>query len=196
MAPHSNRSLKTKEVKIPHLTVANRKKMETWGLGGLFSVDWNETYEELVEELVGQQKMLNAILAPVRPEHFQHNLLAFYHYAWVAINNPSAPTPDWDDAIEKTVSRQIKALGVCNEATCLGPYLAHLYNHFYEMDVEEEKESKKRKTVIQTVFDSDTEMEDEKETKEEVPRTTCEGEASRSKPLAQKITVDYEDWKI
>ncbi|KAL2651803.1 hypothetical protein R1flu_019931 [Riccia fluitans] len=49
-------------------------------------------------------QMLNAILAPVRPEYFQHNLLTFYHYAWVAINDPSAPTPDWDDAIEKTMS--------------------------------------------------------------------------------------------
>ncbi|KAL2612773.1 hypothetical protein R1flu_024465 [Riccia fluitans] len=111
MAPHS-RNLKTKEVKIPHLTVANRKKMETWGLGGLFAVDWSGTYEKLVEELADRE-MLNAILAPIRPEHFQHNLLAFYHHAWAAITNPAAPTPDWGDAVEKTVSRQIKALGIC-----------------------------------------------------------------------------------
>ncbi|KAL2651274.1 hypothetical protein R1flu_019402 [Riccia fluitans] len=52
MAPCSNRGLKTKEVKIPHLTVANRKEMETWDLGGLFAVDWSGTYEKLVEELV------------------------------------------------------------------------------------------------------------------------------------------------
>ncbi|KAL2632059.1 hypothetical protein R1flu_016745 [Riccia fluitans] len=51
MAPCNSRNLKTKEVKIPHLMVANRKKMETWGLGGLFAVDWNGTYENLVEEL-------------------------------------------------------------------------------------------------------------------------------------------------
>ncbi|KAL2624358.1 hypothetical protein R1flu_008603 [Riccia fluitans] len=167
MAPCSSKNLKKKEVKILHLTIANRRKMENWGLGGLFSVDWNGTYEELVEELAGQQKatvpkyeyhrkpeewtsevwrevynlpkanlggytmkgkvqftelqllrvvkgdrrqsksgvfleqvegscdfvlffqMLNTILAPVRPEHFQHNLLAFYHYVWVAINDPS-----------------------------------------------------------------------------------------------------------
>ncbi|KAL2614228.1 hypothetical protein R1flu_025920 [Riccia fluitans] len=169
MAPRSNRILKTKEVKIPHLTVANRKKMETWGLGGLFAVDWSGTYEKLVEELADRKvaapkyeyrgkpeewtsdiwrevynlpkvssrsymmkgkvqftelqllrvvkgdcwqsksgvfleqvegnfdfvlfcQMLNAILAPVRPEHFQHNLLAFYHHPWVAITNPVAPT--------------------------------------------------------------------------------------------------------
>ncbi|KAL2609301.1 hypothetical protein R1flu_027874 [Riccia fluitans] len=117
--------------------------------------------------------MLNAILASVGPEHFQHNLLAFYHYAWMAITNPIAPTPDWGDVVEKTMYRQIKALGVCNEATCIGTYLAHLYNHFHEMDVEEKEDSKKRKALIQTV--SDTKMEDEKEPKEEVPRTVCEG---------------------
>ncbi|KAL2632725.1 hypothetical protein R1flu_004204 [Riccia fluitans] len=42
------------------------------------------------------------------------------------------------------MSRQIKGLGVCNEATCLGPYLAHLYNHFHEMDAKEKEASKKR----------------------------------------------------
>ncbi|KAL2636145.1 hypothetical protein R1flu_007624 [Riccia fluitans] len=56
MAPSRSKSLKTKEVKIPHLTVANKKKMETWDLGGLFAVDWSRTYEDLVEELAGQQK--------------------------------------------------------------------------------------------------------------------------------------------
>ncbi|KAL2631428.1 hypothetical protein R1flu_016114 [Riccia fluitans] len=75
---------------------------------------------------------------------------------------------------------QIKALGVCNEATCIGPYLVHLYNHFHEMDAKEKEDSKKCKALIQTIFDSDTEtdMEDEKEPKEEVPRACCEGEAS------------------
>ncbi|KAL2624175.1 hypothetical protein R1flu_008420 [Riccia fluitans] len=121
--------------------------------------------------------MLNAILAPVRSEHFQHNMLAFYHYTWVAINDPSALIPDWGDSVEKIMSKKIKALGVCNEATCLGLNLAHLYSHFHEMDVEEE-ESKKRKVVIQTISNSDIETEDEKEIKEEVPCTTCEGEAN------------------
>ncbi|KAL2645372.1 hypothetical protein R1flu_012959 [Riccia fluitans] len=207
MAPRSSRNLKTKEVKIPHLMIANKKKMETWSLGGLFAVDWNGTYEKLVEELADQKvegssdfvlfcQMLNAILAPVRPEYFQHNLLSFYHYAWEAITNPTAPTPDWGDAIEKTVSRQIKALGVCNEATYIGPYLAHLYSHFHEMDVEEKDDSKKRKALIQTVSDSKTETEDEKEPTEEIPRTFCEGKASGSKPLAQKRTIDYNEWGI
>ncbi|KAL2614149.1 hypothetical protein R1flu_025841 [Riccia fluitans] len=222
MAPQSSKGqkVKTKEVKV-----ANKKKMETWGLGGLFATDWNRTYEGLVEELAShfdqkvavpkyeyrgkpgtwtlevwrevyslpkaspegyvmkgkaqftelqllrvvkgdrrQSKsgvfleqvegdsdfvlfcqMLNAILARVRPEHFQHNLLAFYHYAWVAINDLAAPTPDWGDVIEKTMSKQIKALGVCNEPTCLGLYLAHLYSHFHEMDNEEKEDSKKQK---------------------------------------------------
>ncbi|KAL2643042.1 hypothetical protein R1flu_010629 [Riccia fluitans] len=227
MAPRSSRSLKTKEVKIPHLTVANRKKMETWGLGGLFAIDWSGTYEKLVEELADRKvavpkceyrgksksgvfleqvegssdfelfcQMLNAILAPVRPEHFQHNLLALYHYAWEAITNPAAPTPDWGDVVEKTLSRQIKTLGVCNEATCIGSYLAHLYSHFHEMDAKEKEGSKKRKALIQTIFNSDTKTktEDEKEPKEEGPRALCEGEANGSKPLAQKI--DYDEWGI
>ncbi|KAL2612160.1 hypothetical protein R1flu_023852 [Riccia fluitans] len=263
MAPRSSKNLKTKEVKIPPNTVANRRKMESWGLGCLFAVDWSETYDNLLEELITKQKeagpkfeycgkpeewtsevwrevynlpkaslggyimkgkvqftelqllrvvkgdrrlsksgvfleqvkgnsdfillcqMLNAVFAPVRPEHFQHNLLAFYHHAWAAITNPAAPTLDWEDAVEKTVSRQIKGLGVCNEATCLGPYLEHLYSHFHEMDAKEKEASKKRKASIQTISDSDTktELEDEKEPEEEVPRVFCEGEASGSKPL-------------
>ncbi|KAL2620034.1 hypothetical protein R1flu_000239 [Riccia fluitans] len=269
MAPRSSRNLKTKEVKVPHFTVANRKKMESWGLE---LVDWSGTYDNLLEELATKQKtagpkfeyrgkpeewtsevwrevynlpkaslggyimkgkvqftelqllrvvkgerrlsksgvflelvegnsdfvlfcqMLNAIFAPVKPEHFQHNLLAFYHHAWVAITNPTAPTPDWDDVVEKTISRQIKGLGVCNEATCLGPYLAHLYSHFHEMDAKEKEASKKRKASIETISDSDTEtkLEDEKEQEEEVPRVFCEGEASGSKPLDQKL--DFAEW--
>ncbi|KAL2642521.1 hypothetical protein R1flu_010108 [Riccia fluitans] len=137
--------------------------------------------------------MLNAFFAPVRPKHFQHNLLAFYHHAWAAITNPTTPTPDWGDVVEKTVSRQIKGLGVCNEATCLGPYLPHLYSHFQEMDVKEKEASKKRKASIQTISDSDTKTkpEDAKEL-EEIPCLFSEGKASRSKPLDQKI--DFAEW--
>ncbi|KAL2645365.1 hypothetical protein R1flu_012952 [Riccia fluitans] len=94
------------------------------------------------------------------------------------------------------MSRQIKALGVCNEATCLGLYLVHLYSHFHEMDDEEKEDSKKRKALIQTVSDFDIKMEDEKEPKEEVPRTIYGGEASGSKPLDKKLMVDYDDWGI
>ncbi|KAL2623034.1 hypothetical protein R1flu_003239 [Riccia fluitans] len=114
----------------------------------------------------------------------------------MAINYPSTPTPDWGDAKEKTMSRQIKSLGVCNKATCLGPYLAHLYSHFHEMDAEEKEDSKKRKTLIQTISDSDTETEDEREPKEEVPRIVYGGEANGSKLLDKKKTVDYQDWRI
>ncbi|KAL2633077.1 hypothetical protein R1flu_004556 [Riccia fluitans] len=142
--------------------------------------------------------MLNPIFAPIRPEHFQHNLLAFYHYAWVAITNPTTPTSDWGDVVEKTVSRQIKALGVCNKATCIGPYLPHLYSHFHEMDAEEKEDSKKRMALIQTISNSDieTKTEDEKESKEEIPRAFCEGKANGSKPLDQKIMIDYDEWGI
>ncbi|KAL2610307.1 hypothetical protein R1flu_028880 [Riccia fluitans] len=273
MAPQSSKNLKTKEVKIPHLTVSNRRNMESWGLGGLFAVDWSGTYDNLVEELVTKKKaagpkfeyrgkpeewisevwrevynlpkaspggyvmkgkiqftelqllkvvkgerrqsksgvfleqiegnsdfgffcqILNSIFAPVRPEHFQHNLLAFFHHAWAAITNLDEPTPDWGEAIQKTVARQIKSLGVCNEATCLGPYLAHLYTHFHEMEAMEKEASKKRKAAIQTVSDSDTETEPEEEKKppKEVPRAFCEGEASGSKPLDLKL--DFAKWE-
>ncbi|KAL2645514.1 hypothetical protein R1flu_013101 [Riccia fluitans] len=171
MAPrsHKNLKVKTKEVKIPHLTNANKKKMEAWGLG---------------------------VLAPVRPKHFHHNQLALYHYAWVAIKDPTAPTPDWEDAIEKTMSRQIKVLGVYNEATCLGPYLAHLYSHFHEMDNKEKDDSKTRKALEQTISDSKTKMEDEKEPKEEFPHAVWIGEASKSKPLDKKMTVDLNEWGV
>ncbi|KAL2631315.1 hypothetical protein R1flu_016001 [Riccia fluitans] len=60
-------------------------------------------------------QILNTIFAPVRPEHFQHNLLAFYNHAWAAITNLDAPTLDWGEVVKKTVARQIKSLGVCNE---------------------------------------------------------------------------------
>ncbi|KAL2635534.1 hypothetical protein R1flu_007013 [Riccia fluitans] len=116
--------------------------METWDLGGLFAVDWNGTYDHLVEEFA-ERKMF----VP-KSEHFQHNLLAFYHHAWAAITNLDAPTSDWGDVVKKTVIRQIKALGVCNEATCIGPYLAHLHSHFHEMDAKEKEDSKKRKALI------------------------------------------------
>ncbi|KAL2653532.1 hypothetical protein R1flu_021660 [Riccia fluitans] len=237
MAPRCSKNLKTKEVKIPHLTISNRKKMETWALGGLFAVDWNGTYDNLVEELVTKPKaagpkfeyrgkpeewtsevwrevynllkaspggyimrgkiqftelqllkvvkgerrlsksgvfleqiegdfdfvlfcqILNAIFAPIRPEHFQHNLLAFYHHAWAAITNSDAPTPDWGEAVKKT-----------------------------------KEASKKRKASIQTVSDSDTKTEPEEEKKppKEVPHVFCEGEASGSKPLDLK--VDFAEW--
>ncbi|KAL2653767.1 hypothetical protein R1flu_021895 [Riccia fluitans] len=104
-------------------------------------------------------QMLNAVFAPVRPKHFQHNLLAFYHHAWAAITNPATPIPDWGNVVEKTVTKQIKALGVCNKATCIGLYLAHLYNHFHEMDAKEKEDSKKRKALIQTVSDFDTKID-------------------------------------
>ncbi|KAL2643886.1 hypothetical protein R1flu_011473 [Riccia fluitans] len=119
-------------------------------------------------------QILNAIFAPVKPEHFQHNLLAFYHHAWVAITNSDAPTLDWGEAVKKTMAWQIKGLG--------------------EMDLKEKEASKKHKASIQTVSDSDNETkpEDEKEPEEEVPRVFCEGETNGSKPLALKL--DFAEW--
>ncbi|KAL2631379.1 hypothetical protein R1flu_016065 [Riccia fluitans] len=95
-------------------------------------------------------QILNSVLVPVRPEHFQHNQLAFYHYAWLAIPDPTSPMSDWRDAVEKTDTRQVKGLGVCNEPTCLGPYLAHLYLHFNEWHNEKMEGQHKQKACEQS----------------------------------------------
>ncbi|KAL2643234.1 hypothetical protein R1flu_010821 [Riccia fluitans] len=62
------------------------------------------------------------------------------------------------------------------------------------MDAKEKEASKKRKASIQTIFDFDTKTkpEDEKEPPKEVPCVFCEGEASGSKPLDQKL--DFAEW--
>ncbi|KAL2653366.1 hypothetical protein R1flu_021494 [Riccia fluitans] len=242
--------MKVKEVKIPHLMNKNKKKLEAWGLGGLFAADWSQAHEELVKELSGhsEQKVVFpkyecrgkseawtsevwrevynlpkaspggyvmrgkvqftelqllklmkgnkwAILAPVRLEHFQHNQLAFYHYAWLAIMDPTLPTPDWGDAIEKTITRQVKALGVCNKPTCLGPYLAHLSLHYNELQHEKMEEPKKRKARDQSISNSETEAEEEKKM-EESPNATWIGEASRSRLLDTKTAVNFNEWEI
>ncbi|KAL2650120.1 hypothetical protein R1flu_018248 [Riccia fluitans] len=112
---------------------------------------WVSKSGVLLEQVKGNSNFIlfcqifNSVLASVKLEHFQHNQLAFYHYAWMVITDPTSPTPDWGDAIEKTVTRQVKALGVCNEPTCLGPYLAHMYLHYYEMPNEKMEEPKKWK---------------------------------------------------
>ncbi|KAL2635856.1 hypothetical protein R1flu_007335 [Riccia fluitans] len=140
--------------------------------------------------------MLNSVLVPVRPEHFQHNQLALYHYAWVAIKDPTAPTLDWGDAMEKIETRKVKALGVCNEATCLGLYLAHLYRHFHEMDNEQKEEFEKQKALEQLGSDSKTKTEEEKETKRESPSAAWIEEASGSKPLDTKKPGNFNEWGV
>ncbi|KAL2610032.1 hypothetical protein R1flu_028605 [Riccia fluitans] len=110
---------------------------------------WLSKSGVLLEQVEGNSdfilfcQILYSTLAPVRPEHFQHNQLAFYHYAWLAILDPTSPMPDWEDVIEMTVTRQVKGLGVCNEPTCLGPYLTHLYLHFNELHKEKMEGPKK-----------------------------------------------------
>ncbi|KAL2610964.1 hypothetical protein R1flu_022656 [Riccia fluitans] len=243
MAPRSSKSLKTKEVKIPHLTVANKKKMGTWDLGGLFAVDWSRTYEDLEEELAGHQK------AAVPKYEYRGKPRAWTSYVWREVYNfPKANLRGYimkrkvqfiELQLLKVVKgdqRQskfkvfleqvegdfdfvlfcqmlnvvlapirIKALGFCNEATCLGLYLVHLYNHFHEMDAEEKEDSKKRKALIQTVSDSDTKTEDEKEPKEEVPHTIYGGKANGTEAVACNMKeifapppvaeVDIQLWK-
>ncbi|KAL2613439.1 hypothetical protein R1flu_025131 [Riccia fluitans] len=55
MATRSRKDLKVKvkEMKIPHLTNKYKKKLEAWGLDGLFAADWSQAHEELVRELSG-----------------------------------------------------------------------------------------------------------------------------------------------
>ncbi|KAL2624052.1 hypothetical protein R1flu_008297 [Riccia fluitans] len=50
---HKDVKVKAKEVKIPHLTNVKKKKMEAWGLGGLFAAKWSQAHEDLVKELAG-----------------------------------------------------------------------------------------------------------------------------------------------
>ncbi|KAL2610977.1 hypothetical protein R1flu_022669 [Riccia fluitans] len=50
--------------------------------------------------------ILNLVLAQVRPEHFQHNQLAFYHYVWLAILDPTSPIPDW--GMQLGLERQVE----------------------------------------------------------------------------------------
>ncbi|KAL2624143.1 hypothetical protein R1flu_008388 [Riccia fluitans] len=226
MAPCSSKGLKvkTKEVKIPHLTNANKKKMEVWDLGGLFAVELNQTYEDLVEELAGHPDQKVAV-----PKYeYRGKPEAWTSDIWREVYNLPKASPGGyvmkgkiqftelqllglvkgDQRQSKSrifleqvegdsyfvlfcqmlnaVLAPIKVLRVYNKATYLGPYLVHLYSHFHEMDNEEKEDSKKRKALIQTVADSDTETEDEKEPKEEISQTAWERESSRSSRLIRR----------
>ncbi|KAL2644363.1 hypothetical protein R1flu_011950 [Riccia fluitans] len=138
-------------------------------------------------------QILNSVLAPERPEHFQHNQLASYHYAWLTITDPTSPTLDWGDTMEKTMMRQVKGLGVCNEPTCLGLYLTHLYLHFNKLHDEKMEGQHKQKACEQTVLDSDMETKEEAKAKSESPNTTWIREASVSKLLDTKMAVDFKE---
>ncbi|KAL2629273.1 hypothetical protein R1flu_013959 [Riccia fluitans] len=151
--------------------------MESWSLGGLFANDWSGTYNNLLEELTTKQKAAGPKFEyQEKPEEWTSEVCREVY------NLPKRVL-------------EIKGLGVCNEATCLGLYLAHLYIHFHEMDAKEKEASKKHKASIQTVSDSDTETEpeDEKESEKEIPCVFCEGEASGSKPLNQRL--DFAEWE-
>ncbi|KAL2641344.1 hypothetical protein R1flu_008931 [Riccia fluitans] len=160
---------------------------------------WLSKLEVLLEQLEENPnfilfcQILNSVLAQMRPENFQHNQLAFYHYAWLGILDPTSHTPDWRNAVEKTMTRQVKGLGVCNEPTCLGPYLTHLYLHFNELHNKKMEGPKKQKAQEQIVTDSDTETEEEVKVKSESPNATWIGEASRSKPHDTKMAMDFNE---
>ncbi|KAL2620739.1 hypothetical protein R1flu_000944 [Riccia fluitans] len=142
-------------------------------------------------------QILNSVLALVRPKHFQHNYLAFYHYAWLAVLDLPSPMPDWGDAVEKMVTQQVKGLGVCNEPTCLGPYHVHLYLHFNKLHNEKMEGPNKRKAHKQTITDSNTKTEEEIKAKSESQNATWIGEASGSKLQDTMITtMEFKEWGI
>ncbi|KAL2629743.1 hypothetical protein R1flu_014429 [Riccia fluitans] len=130
----------------------------------------------------------------MRPKHFQHNQLAFYHYAWLAILDPSSPMPDWGDAVEKTVTRQVKELRMCDKPTCLEPYLAHLYLHFQELHNKNMEVHNKRKAHMHTVIDSDIKMKEEMKVKSESQNATWIGETSGNKLQDSKMVVNFKEW--
>ncbi|KAL2609977.1 hypothetical protein R1flu_028550 [Riccia fluitans] len=99
--------------------------MESWGLGGLFAVDWSGTYDNLLEELATKQKAAGLK----------------FEYRGSRRNGPRKCGGRFTTFLRRVP--KIKGLGVCNEATCLDPYLAHLYSHFHEMDAKEKEASKK-----------------------------------------------------
>ncbi|KAL2610084.1 hypothetical protein R1flu_028657 [Riccia fluitans] len=105
--------------------------------------------------------------------------------------------PDWGDAVEKTMTQQVKGLGVCNEPTWLGPYLVHLYLHFIELHNKKMEGPNKRKAHKQTITDSDTEREEEVKAKSESQNATWIRETSGSKPQDTTMTiVDFKEWGI
>ncbi|KAL2633462.1 hypothetical protein R1flu_004941 [Riccia fluitans] len=173
MATRSCKDLKVKakEVKISHLT--NKNKLEAWGLGGLFAADWSQPHAELVKELSGHSDQK----------------VAFPKYEYRG--KPEA----WTSEVWREVYNL--PLGVCNEPTCLGPYLVHLYLHYNKMQNEKMEEPKKRKAREQSVSDSETEMaEEERKTNGEFPNVTWIREASGSKPLDTKTAMNFNEWRI
>ncbi|KAL2650684.1 hypothetical protein R1flu_018812 [Riccia fluitans] len=160
MAPCRCKDLKvkTKEVKIPHLTNVN-KKMEVWGLGGLFAVDWSQIHEDLLEEPSG-----HSVQKVTFPKYeYRGKPGAWISDVWREVYHLPKASPGGyvmkgkvqftELQFLKLVKRdkgqskfgvfleQVKALGIYNEATCLGMYLTHLYSHFHEMDNEQKEVS-------------------------------------------------------
>ncbi|KAL2635833.1 hypothetical protein R1flu_007312 [Riccia fluitans] len=207
MATCSRKDLKVKvkEVKIPHLTNKNKKKLEAWDLGGLFVADWSQAHEELMKELSGhseQKVTLPKYEYCGKPE-------AWTSAVWREVYNlPKASSGGYvmKGKVQFTElqllklmegdKQQVKALGVCNEPTCLGPYLAHMYLHYHELHHEKMKEPKKRKAREQAVSNLETETEEEEKTKGKSPNATWIGEASESKPLDTKMAMNFNEWGV
>ncbi|KAL2630100.1 hypothetical protein R1flu_014786 [Riccia fluitans] len=95
--------------------------------------------------------------------------------------------------MEKTVTRQVKGLGVCNEPTCLGPYLTHLYLHFKELHHKNMEGHNKRTAHKQNITNSDTKTEEEVRVKCEPQNATWIGKTSGSKPQDPKVVVNFKE---
>ncbi|KAL2649506.1 hypothetical protein R1flu_017634 [Riccia fluitans] len=193
MAPRSSKGLnvKTKEVKIPHLMVANKKKMETWGLGGLFAVDWNKTYEDLVEELAGHPDQKVA----VSKYEYQGKPRAWTSDIWREVYNLRKASPRGYVMKEKAQFTKLQLLRLVKgnrRQSESGVFLEQVKGDydfvlFCQM---------LNAILAPTVSDSDIKMKDEKEPKEEISHPAWEGEANASESLDQKIMVLYDDWEI
>ncbi|KAL2628679.1 hypothetical protein R1flu_013365 [Riccia fluitans] len=181
MAPRNSKNLKTKEVKIPHLTVSNRRKMESWGLGGFFAVDWSGTYDHLVEESVTKKKTAGPKFEyHGKPEEWISEV-------WREVYNLPKANPRgyvMKGKIQFTELQSLKVVKSEHRQSKSGVFLEQI-----EGNSDFKEASKKRKAAIQTVCDSNTETkpEEEKESPKEVPRAFCEGEESGSKPLDLKL---------
>ncbi|KAL3676777.1 hypothetical protein R1sor_026725 [Riccia sorocarpa] len=88
------------KVQFPELRILKLVKGEKRQSKSGMHIDQVEGTKDFIEFC----RLFNPVFAPVRPEHNQHNQLAFYHHAWLAILDRNSSTPNCEDAIAKTGS--------------------------------------------------------------------------------------------
>ncbi|KAL2632391.1 hypothetical protein R1flu_017077 [Riccia fluitans] len=190
MATRSCKDLKVKvkEMKIPHLTNKNKKKLETWDLGGIFAADWSQAHEELMKELSGYSEQ--KVILPKYEYHGKPE--AWTSKVWREVYNlPKASLRGY--VIKGKVqfmelqllnlvkeNKQMSKSGVLLEQVeensdfiltlpCSPiPSLPQVASR----EDGGEDEAKKRKACEQAVSDSEAEMEEEEKMKDESPNVT------------------------